>query len=404
VGRGLDQNDTHPASSAKQRIRDLSASCQSLFDECQNTKRLEDCDWLETRRGQFNVWVFDVNAAKMGGQLLAWDLRPRHPTVGTVYHLLEALKESLEQCLARTGIYLPTQSLRRDRARTCEWQAVNANDYEPADLELEQSRAAVDSLTLTTLFELEEDLPRERVVRPDSPQSSDTSEDDDDDDDDDGAWKRALSEQDLIITTILGQLRKITAEIWQSGAGRDYATVDSTFREERNLLSREPWRTVIQKASLTALPRAGEPIKGNAQLTPVQERLVRANTLRQHRVRVLTGPVSHASETRGLPLQLPLATPSRAILVTAQDSIFYSWPSQIRTAALRPGPGSSQKASGPSKSSSSAPTTIAGTVATQGYPPCPRSAPHGTAAGVVKCPYCAGLLPEEYAQDEALWR
>ena len=70
-------------------------ACRRLFESCLSTPLLSRLDWLEDRRGEFNLWAGSLNAAKIGRSSLDYRVR-NNPDVGEmICDLLGGLEETL---------------------------------------------------------------------------------------------------------------------------------------------------------------------------------------------------------------------------------------------------------------------------------------------------------------------
>lgn len=327
------------------------------------------------------------------------------------------------------------------------------------------------------------------------------SEEEGDGDDGDDDWRDPFSQQKLYITSLVDQLRRISTAIRKSGTKYRYERADKEFNEDdfqelRSSMAIAIWRQQLwqpkavaseaerhstaaddfSEASLDFSSEAGndsqleaktefqpEPqnhpqpgagieaprgtqldvqvlcrqLQDTMSLTPVQERLVRANILRHHRITFFVESarkkamlLAYRDQCEG---QEPERKKAKLIGASGHDQASASVAklgdenaptpsesgkpvsqaekpprsqaglSQVPTATAI-APGLDIKEVMRPKWSPSQVTVGTVTQDTQDYPRFPKALADGPAKGMIQCPYCAEILPGEYVKKDKRWR
>lgn len=80
-------------------ISERTVACQRLFSQCLPIRISNKLDWFENRQGEFNLWDSGLRAADSGRVSLDHRVRDRPDLYQLICDLLDALSETLEDCL-----------------------------------------------------------------------------------------------------------------------------------------------------------------------------------------------------------------------------------------------------------------------------------------------------------------
>ncbi|KAL8377543.1 hypothetical protein RB595_008294 [Gaeumannomyces hyphopodioides] len=440
----------------------LTKTCQDLFERCMQTDRLSVAGWLEKRQGMFNLWSFVLKVSETGKQSLDYHLRPRPDTAEVIKDLIEGLLEALEQCkeiadeLDSHGIheqagslYPPDQSEGSRDGQSPFWSEEEGDGDDGDDGwrdPFSQQKLYITSL-VDHLRRISTAIRKSGIKYRYERADKEFNED---------------SFQELRNSMAIAIRRQ---QLWQPKAvtseAERYSTVVNVSLSEANHgfssevgsdfqlgakpeSQRRPQNHPQPGAGIEALRGTQVEVQAPCRqlqdtksLTPVQERLVRANILRHHRITFFVESarkkamlLAYRDQCEG---QEPERKKAKLIGAGGNDQAIAS------VAKLGDGnapmPSESGKpvsqAENPSRSQaglSQAPITtaiasgldikevirpkwspsqvMAGTVTqeTQDYPRCPKALADGPAKGMIQCPYCAEILPGEYVKGDKRWR
>ncbi|KLU87651.1 hypothetical protein MAPG_06646 [Magnaporthiopsis poae ATCC 64411] len=441
----------------------LTKTCQDLFERCMQTDRLSTAEWLEKRQGMFNLWSFVLKASEAGKQSLDYRVRPRPDIAEFIKDLIEGLIEALEQCreIASTtddepdchasheqaGSSCPSEGSRDGQSPF--WSEEEGDDddgdgdwRDPFSQQKLYIISLVDQLRRISTA-IRKSGTKYRYERADKEFNED------------GFQELRSSMAIAIWRQQLWQPKAVASE-----AERNSTTADGSLSEASHHFPSEAGDDFHLKAKTepqpepqnhpqpgagTEAPRGMQldvqvlcrQLQDNRSLTPVQERLVRANILRHHRIiffvesaRKKAMLLAYRQRCEG---QEPEKKKAKLIGASSHDQASASVAKLGDENAPTP-PGSGKPVSQaekppPSQTGlSQVPTATAiapgldikevirpkwspsqltvGTVTqdTQDYPRCPKALADGPAKGMIQCPYCAEILPGEYVKKDKRWR
>jgi len=237
-----------------------------------------------------------------------------------------------------------------------------------------------------------------------------------------------LSESYFNIKTILEQLTRVATAIRQSGAKDRYRKADASLKEQDFEDFKEHLAFVIlmQTVHLNREKSAAEYsiISQNWSpelLSAVQGRLIHANVVRRNRIIFATRSMGSIEmldaekiQQQELPerdkLLLPDVKPAIPIALKPTQTISdesiaalqapsINAPSTIQS-ATDIGSQFNLQAAASGRKTSSVVTRLTRIGATQDCPSCPSP----ILGGVLRCPYCAVVLPAEYSSNSSRWR
>ncbi|KAL8342981.1 hypothetical protein RB598_004374 [Gaeumannomyces tritici] len=458
---------TLDVAAAEGTICKLTKTCQDLFEGCMQTDRLSTSGWLEKRQGMFSLWSFALKASETGKQSLDYRVRSRPDVAEAIKDHIEGLIEALEQC--------------KEIASTTEGELDSHPSHEQAGsfYALDQSEGSTDGQ---------------------SPFWSEEGGDADDGDDDwqDPFFQQRLYITSIVdqLRRISTAIRKSGAKYRYERADQGFH--EEVYQVLRNSMviafrTQQLWhpkfaKTEAERHSLAATydpisesSRAlswetgsnfelGDKVESQPQpqihlkpgagveaprgtevdvqalcrrlqdtwsLTPIQERLVRANILRHHRIIFFAEPARKHTTLLASRDRCEEQEPEREKVKLSEESGYNqasasvarlggesaSTPSESRkpiSEEERPSRGQAGPSQVPATMMTASDLDIKGVTGpkwppshvtvgtaiqeTQYYPRCPKALPDGPAKGMIQCPYCTEILPGEYEKEDRHWR
>lgn len=79
----------------------LTKSCRMYFERCLSIPLFAGLDWLDDRRGEFNLWIGSLNAANVGRSSLDFRVRYHPEVCEKICDLLGGLEEVLASLLIK---------------------------------------------------------------------------------------------------------------------------------------------------------------------------------------------------------------------------------------------------------------------------------------------------------------
>lgn len=344
-------------------------------------------DWLENRQGEYNLWDAGLKATHVGRSSLDHRVRDMPELREIICDLLDGLAESLEN-------YLQT--------------AESKSESSSPEAELGSSLEVQDADSIFSDFSSEGS---ESYSMPSIGESG-----------------GPLSESYFNIKTILEQLTRVATAIRRSGAKHRYRKADALLKEQdfEDFKKHLTFVVLMRTVHLNAEKSAAEYSTisqgfGLELLSVVQKRLIHANVVRRNRIILATrsmGPIetqdAEQIQQQGLleMAKLPLSEVKPAIRIalkptqTVSDELIaplqapsINAPSTIES-ATEIGSQFNLQAAVSNQKTPSVVTRITRIGATQDYPSCPTP----ILGGILRCPYCADLLPVEYSSNSSRWR
>ncbi|KAH7311136.1 hypothetical protein BKA65DRAFT_356292, partial [Rhexocercosporidium sp. MPI-PUGE-AT-0058] len=360
----------------------LTNNCSDLFVECHSVDVLAQDDWIENRLGDFNLWAAGIRASSTGHSSLDYRVRHRLDVKDVIVGLLNGLKESLEKCLLN---------------------AHNGNDEAFSNPEGHEEHPWSDFSDDNT--EISESEP----AHPKGPYSTEVND----------------------IAATIDQLCRISILIRRSGAKFRFRRADLSRKDEdyKDLKSHLQFLILLAQEEIkteywtsTDYENLSQRVLDVSQLTIVQNRLVKANIIRRHRICHATRHVALSgaeipdpdpaaeqrqseethidsqnepskTEDEKLDEQQPDGSPKPEIQQETEIADHPPKPmtaTDIGTTFLR-GPGTVKRRG-------STVTKISRVGVKQDYPKCPGR------KEMFNCPYCSQTLPSAYAENALRWR
>ncbi|KAL8344186.1 hypothetical protein RB601_004623 [Gaeumannomyces tritici] len=195
-------------------------------------------------------------------------------------------------------------------------------------------------------------------------------------------------------------------------------------------------QTHLKPGAGVEAPR-GRQLQDAWSLTPIQERLIRANILRHHRIIFFAEPARKKTTLLASRGRCEEQEPERKKVKLSEESGYNqasasvarlggesaSTPSESRkpiSEEERPPGGQAGLSQVPATMTIASDLDIKGVTGpkwspshvavgttiqeTQYYPRCPKALPDGPAKGMIQCPYCTEILPGEYEKEDRHWR
>lgn len=243
-----------------------------------------------------------------------------------------------------------------------------------------------------------------------------------------------FSEHSFYIRNILSHLARISTSIRQSGSKDRHKRADDTLKDRIEEDDFKEFKAFLTLSILTSYLKADlqkglsddliSQTTSESRLSPVQKNLIQHNLLRRNRIVYATRhlhaehkPVPEAPPVVQLQSAIPNVPPpqhrpaeSKSTTAPSKKQVVPHdrprslGPSSISNSATAIGSQFNfQQVSTPSPPEAKTPSTITKvtrTGAMQDYPDCPPLMNNDT----VQCPYCADILPKEYAKNKSKWR
>jgi hypothetical protein len=237
-----------------------------------------------------------------------------------------------------------------------------------------------------------------------------------------------LSESYFNIKTILEQLTRVATAIRRSGAKHRYRKADASLKEQdfEDLKEHLTFVILMSTVHLNAEKSAAEysviaQDLGPELLSTVQKRLIHANVVRRNRIILATrsmGPIetqdAEQIQQQGpiemAKLPLPEVKPAIRIALKSTQTISDELVAPLQAPSINAastiqsateiGSQFNLQAAASNQKMPSVVTRATRTGATQDYPSCPSP----ILGGILRCPYCADLLPVEYSSNSSRWR
>ncbi|KAL6832172.1 hypothetical protein V8C40DRAFT_238033 [Trichoderma camerunense] len=364
-------------------ISTRTVACQRLFARCLSIHVFNELDWFENRQGEFGLWESGLRAADVGRASLDHRVRDRPDVRELICDLLDGLSEALEDCL-RTSESKP---LRSPTAATAAYSKTPSKT-DGSDVSAQANKSD---------------------LIPGVEQTND-----------------GFSEQAFNIKTILGQLTRISTAIRRSGAKFRHEKADMALQEQNFEEFKAHLTFIILMPAIENYSHGSSDgdairlrISDQGRLTTVQKRLIQANIIRRNRIIFATRSMKQIKnqdpQQNKLPeiAELPFLNPeSTEYFKIMQRQLIAdglhplpALPSSIITSSIAQssteiGSEFGLQAVPHKKNTPSTMTRITQTGDHQDYPTCPVP----VSDEVLQCPYCADLLPVEYAKNKSRWK
>lgn len=388
----------------EETIRERTAACKHLIEQCLCLKHFDNLAWFEMRRGDFNLWVYGLQALGTGKSSLDYRVRNRRDVRDIILALLRGLSQDLKDCI--------------DIGESFQGHSKSARKTNQGFQDKKLSSPTTQHISTSETSE-QDDVEFDFIGFSDDETGSESE----------GSRSKAgpFALQVHNIRTIFAQLTRFSSMIRRSGTKFRFQKADSALalNESRFLDFKEHLVNMVllrgmkfdaaNQISLEVFQAQMDP----NLLTPVQHRLIHGNILRRNRIleatkRMKSGVTMTSRTVEKKPLHLPTSNASTTdrpatVLIRdtkARSNADVSFKSSAQSTAESTAKSATEIGSqlglqvAPPKEAPSIMTKVTRTGTTQDYPRCPKP----VSDDFIVCPYCADMLTVAYKYDNARWR